>query len=178
MLRYPGTALACSSWLSLTSIPTTSWKCGANNLESWPVPHPRSTARTCGCPFWGFGQQYKNCVWLVASALPHVGKLKPNSKLPMIEQYKLPQKAIAGMEGVFQSLLHQSVWLEASSPCSTHILGLFGICKLLIAFLCLQLQLCLTQILFWLCCPQTQSITHFCIFSIPLHPSVSVCVHL
>lgn len=56
MLGYPGTALACSSWLSLTSIPTTSWKCGANTRDSWPVPHPRSTARTCGCPFWGFGK--------------------------------------------------------------------------------------------------------------------------
>lgn len=81
----------------------------------------------------------------------------------MIRKYKLPQK-----EGVIQSLLDPGVLVETSSPC------LFMIYKLLIASLYLQLQLCWTQILFWILCFQIKSnkqlwilVLHF--FSIPLH---------
>lgn len=53
MLENPGTALASPSWLSLMSMPTTSLKCGARSRVFWPVPHPRSTASSCGGPFCG-----------------------------------------------------------------------------------------------------------------------------
>ena len=69
--------------------------------------------------------RHKNHVGFVNSAPPHLVTLKANAKLPMIRQYSLPPpppKAIAGIEGVIQSLLDQGVLVYTNSPCNTPIL--------------------------------------------------------
>lgn len=57
--------------------------------------------------------RHKNHVGFVNSAPPHLVTLKPNVKLPMIRQYNLSHKAIAGIEGVI---------CYTNSPCNTPIL--------------------------------------------------------
>ena len=56
------------------------------------------------------------------SAPPHKVTLKSDAKLPMIRQYNLPHKSIAGIEGVIQSPLDQDVLVQTISPCNTPIL--------------------------------------------------------
>uniref|UniRef100_A0A3B4U985 ribonuclease H n=1 Tax=Seriola dumerili TaxID=41447 RepID=A0A3B4U985_SERDU len=48
--------------------------------------------------------KHKNHIGLVTSAPPHQVTLKPNVSLPRIRQYRIPPKAIAGIEDVIQSL--------------------------------------------------------------------------
>ncbi|XP_044206796.1 uncharacterized protein LOC122981967 [Thunnus albacares] len=66
--------------------------------------------------------KHKNHVGFVNSAPPHEVTLKPGAKLPMVRQYNLPHKSIAGIEGVIQSLLDQGVLVQTTSPCNTPIL--------------------------------------------------------
>lgn len=66
--------------------------------------------------------KHKNHVRFVTSALPHNTTLKANAKLPMVRQYHLPYRSIAGIEGVVHSLLNQGVLIERQNLCNTPIL--------------------------------------------------------